>query len=114
MTAEPTRTEQTRARYPDADGFVERDGVSIFWECYGEGEQTILFLPTWSIIHSRTWKMQVPYLSRHCRVLTFDPRGNGKSDRPQEPDAQGIQDGLSAFSVHRPASPYGRWACRGR
>ena len=87
MTAEPRRTEQTRARYPDAEGFVERDGVSIFWERYGEGEQTILFLPTWSIIHSRTWKMQVPYLSRHCRVLTFDPRGNGKSDRPQEPDA---------------------------
>jgi hypothetical protein len=28
-------TEQMRARHPDADGFVERDGVSIFWERYG-------------------------------------------------------------------------------
>ena len=31
--------------------------------------------------------MQVPYLARHCRVITFDGRGNGLSDRPTEPDA---------------------------
>ena len=42
-----------RARYPDAEGFVERDGVRVFWERYGEGEQTILLLPTWEIVHSR-------------------------------------------------------------
>ncbi len=89
MTVElsaPSR-EQTRARYPDEQGYVERDGVSVFWERYGDGEPTVLFLPTWSIIHSRTWKAQVPYLSRHCRVVTFDGRGNGKSDRPEGPDA---------------------------
>ena len=44
----------------------------------------MLLLPTWSIVHSRHWKMQVPYLARHCRVLTFDGRGNGRSDRPDE------------------------------
>jgi pimeloyl-ACP methyl ester carboxylesterase/predicted glycosyltransferase len=31
--------------------------------------------------------MQIPYLARHCRVVTFDGRGNGKSDRPAEPAA---------------------------
>ena len=44
-------------------------------------------MPTWSIIHSRFWKMQIPYLARHARVVTFDGRGNGRSDRPAEPDA---------------------------
>ena len=44
-------------------------------------------MPTWSIIHSRLWKMQVPYLARHYRVVTFDGRGNGKSDRPADPAA---------------------------
>jgi pimeloyl-ACP methyl ester carboxylesterase len=79
----PSR-EQTRARYPDESGYVERDGGRIYYEVYGSGEPTVLLLPTWSIIHSRHWKMQIPYLARHYRVVTFDGRGNGRSDRPQE------------------------------
>jgi pimeloyl-ACP methyl ester carboxylesterase/predicted glycosyltransferase len=74
--------EQTRARYPDESGYVEREGVNLYYEVYGEGEPTVFLLPTWSIIHSRHWKMQIPYLARHCRVITFDGRGNGRSDRP--------------------------------
>ncbi|MBV9001034.1 MAG: alpha/beta fold hydrolase, partial [Solirubrobacterales bacterium] len=81
-TSRETAREQTRARYPDEEGFVDRDGVRVFWERYGDGEPTLLLLPTWSIIHSRFWKAQIPYLSRHCRVVTFDGRGNGRSDRP--------------------------------
>src|SRR5919109_2086323 len=79
--------EQTRARYPDEEGYVGRDGVRIFYEVYGTGEPTVLLLPTWSLLHSRHWKMQIPYLARHCRVLTFDGRGNGRSDRPTEREA---------------------------
>ena len=74
--------EQTRARQPDVSGSIEREGVRLHYEVYGSGEPTVLLLPTWSIIHSRHWKMQIPYLARHCRVLTFDGRGNGRSDRP--------------------------------
>src|SRR5215217_7071330 len=80
----PAVHEQTRARYPDAEGYVERDRVRIFYEVYGAGEPTVLLMPTWSIIHSRQWKMQIPYLARHCRVITFDGRGNGRSDRPED------------------------------
>jgi pimeloyl-ACP methyl ester carboxylesterase len=76
--------EQTRARYPDHEGYVERDGVRVFYEVYGSADPTVLLLPTWSLMHSRHWKMQIPYLARHCRVVTFDGRGNGRSDRPQE------------------------------
>ena len=63
-----------RARYPDREGFVERDGVKLHYEVFGTGDRTIFFLPTWSIIHSRFWKAQVPYFARHFRVLTFDGR----------------------------------------
>jgi pimeloyl-ACP methyl ester carboxylesterase/predicted glycosyltransferase len=74
--------EQTRACYPDSTGYVQRDGVRVYYEVYGSGEQTVFLLPTWSVIHSRHWKMQIPFLARHCRVVTFDGRGNGRSDRP--------------------------------
>jgi pimeloyl-ACP methyl ester carboxylesterase/predicted glycosyltransferase len=74
-----------RARYPDREGFAERDGIKIHYEVFGEGPQTILLLPPWAITHSLVWKAQVPYLARHFRVVTYDAPGNGKSDRPQDP-----------------------------
>jgi pimeloyl-ACP methyl ester carboxylesterase/predicted glycosyltransferase len=87
MTTIEAAREQTRARYPDEEGYVERAGVRVFYEVYGTGEPTVLLLPTWSIIHSRHWKAQIPYLARHCRVVTFDGRGNGRSDRPDTVEA---------------------------
>ncbi len=99
----PARSEQSRARYPDSEGYVERSGVRIFYEVYGEGERTILLLPTWSIIHSRHWKAQIAYLSRHFRVLTFDGRGNGRSDRPSGGQAytarEFAEDALAVMDV---------------
>ena len=77
--------EQTRACYPDDEGYVERAGVKVHWERYGDGDPTVLLLPTWTLLHSRTWKAQIAYLARHLRVVTFDPRGNGRSDRPTDP-----------------------------
>ncbi len=61
--------------------------MRVFYEVYGEGEPTVVLLPTWSIVHSRFWKAQIHYLARHCRVITFDGRGNGRSDRPAGPAA---------------------------
>src|SRR3954453_13411210 len=63
--------QQTRARRPDREGFVQRDGVRVFYELHGEGEPAVLFLPTWEIVHSRAWKYQVPYFARRRRVVTF-------------------------------------------
>jgi pimeloyl-ACP methyl ester carboxylesterase/predicted glycosyltransferase len=90
-TREPVRPpaglegEQSRARYPDAECFVERDGQRLFYEVYGESEETVFLIPTWSLVHSRHWKMQIPYFARHFRVLTMDGLGNGRSDRCRDP-----------------------------
>jgi pimeloyl-ACP methyl ester carboxylesterase len=105
-TAEPVAAavrEQTRARYPDETGFVERDGVNVFWELYGSGPTTILLLPTWSIIQSRRWKAQIPFLARHWRALTFDGRGCGRSDRPASTeayaDAEFVADAIAVMDA---------------
>ena len=48
-----------RALAPSESGFAESRGVRLAYEVFGEGEQTLLLLPPWSIIHSRFWKGQV-------------------------------------------------------
>src|SRR5262249_2131785 len=100
-----------RARYPDADGIVVRAGVEIRSERYGEGWPPIMLLPTWSLVHSRHWKMQVPYLARHFTVVCFDGRGSGGSGRPASAsaysDAAFASDALAVMDPPRirPAGP---------
>jgi pimeloyl-ACP methyl ester carboxylesterase len=74
-----------RASSPDFQGWVDVDGLDIGYEVFGDGDPTVLLLPTWTIIHSRFWKMQVPYLSRHFRVVTYDGPGNGRTERTTDP-----------------------------
>ena len=108
--------EQTRARYPDDAGDLDRDGVRVHWERYGDGERSILFLPTWSIVHSRCWKAQIPYLARRHRVIVFDPRGNGLL-RPAARSGRLRRGGVGrrraggARRGRRPAAP-SPWGCR--
>jgi pimeloyl-ACP methyl ester carboxylesterase len=84
MAVALSEREQTRARSPDESGYVEREGVRVFYEVYGSGAPAVLLLPTWSIFPSRHWKNQIPFLARQFRVVTFDGRGNGRSDRPTD------------------------------
>ncbi len=74
-----------RARYPDIEGHVVRDGVQLGYEIFGSGEPIVLLLPTWTIVHARFWKMQIPYLSRFYRVIAYDGPGNGRSGRVTDP-----------------------------
>ena len=98
--ASDARHEQSRAAYPHTTGYAERDGHRLFYEVYGEGDPTLLLLPTWTLIHSRFWKMQIPYLARHYRVVTFDGLGNGRSDRPLDPRPYGYKEfALDALAV---------------
>jgi pimeloyl-ACP methyl ester carboxylesterase/predicted glycosyltransferase len=76
-----------RPRLPDLEGFIERDGVKVAYEVYDRDAPTLLLLPTWSIVHSRAWKAQIAGLSHRWRIVTFDGRGNGRSDRPVPPQA---------------------------
>jgi pimeloyl-ACP methyl ester carboxylesterase/predicted glycosyltransferase len=64
-----------------------RDGVRVGYEVFGGGERTVVFAPIDPIVESRAWKAQVPWLARRARVVTIDPRGNGRSDRPRDPEA---------------------------
>lgn len=113
-----------RAMEPRATGAARnpRDGVRSYFELFGprRAETTVLALPTWSLVHSHCWKMQVPFLAHAgVQVITFDGRGNGRSDIPERGytaedyalDALSVMDEVG---VESPAvlaySAGGRWA----
>ena len=71
--------EQSRARYPDAEGYAPReDGTRIFYEVYGAGDRTIVFVPPWAIVHSRLWKAQIPYFARRSPLRRGSGRGSAR------------------------------------
>ena len=67
---------------PVQQGFVERDGVKLWYAVWGESGPWIAFAPPFQVVHSQMLKGCVPYLSQRCRVITTDGRGNGRTDRP--------------------------------
>jgi pimeloyl-ACP methyl ester carboxylesterase len=63
--------------------YVHRPDARIFYHVTGSGARDLFLLPQCQVVtYSRMWKHQIPYLSRYFRVITMDPRGNGRSDRP--------------------------------
>lgn len=61
--------------------FATDDGVKIYFEDHGEGVP-IIFIHGWS--GSRLhFAFQVPFFKKNYRVITFDQRGLGVSDKPQ-------------------------------
>src|SRR6202046_3992722 len=92
-----------RAREPDYEGIVERDGVRVGYAVFGTGEPTILLLTSWAIVHARQWKAQVPYLARRFRVITVEGRGNGRADRPVTAEAYSdreyVDDAIAALDA---------------
>ncbi len=77
-----------RAIEPTQSGHLTLEGFQIYYETFGDpAAPPVLLLPTWHIVHSRSWKMQIAYLARSCFVITYDPPGNGGGERTENPAA---------------------------
>lgn len=77
-----------RAIEPNGGGRLHLGGFTAGYETFGDpASPPVLLLPPWQIVHSRIWKMQVPFLARTFRVITFDMPGNGTGERTTDPAA---------------------------
>lgn len=77
-----------RAIEPFDSGQLALCDFKIGYERFGDpaGRPFLLIAP-WQIVHSRIWKMQIPFLAQYGQVITFDPPGNGLGERVTDPAA---------------------------
>lgn len=83
---------------------ISVNGCNLYYEVEGDGEPVIL-VPGFASGRS-IWSRQTPALSRNFRVISFDPRGVGESDKPEgELSITLLADDLAhlllALNIHR-------------
>lgn len=61
--------------------YADVNGIKLCYEMAGEGEPLLLVHGFGS--KKESWIAQFPVLSKHFKVIRFDNRGAGKSDRPK-------------------------------
>jgi len=64
---------------------LDRDGTAIYYEVHGEGPA--LLLTHGYSATSQMWNSNVEALSKHHTLITWDMRGHGRSDSPQDNSA---------------------------
>lgn len=82
-------------------------GVDLYYEVHGKGEPLVM-VPSTGLGGSIWDPHQVPELSRHMQVITFDPRGCGRSSAPDTvytieqiaADVSALLDHLGIQSAH--------------
>jgi pimeloyl-ACP methyl ester carboxylesterase len=68
--------------------FTSFDGTNIYYEVSGEGKPVVLVHGF--IVNSESWKRTALYRELNeqgFQVIILDQRGNGKSDKPHQPEA---------------------------
>jgi len=86
--------------------YADVNGIKICYDIQGEGYPVILVHGFGS--KKESWIAQIGDLSEHFRVIRFDNRGAGKSDRPDElltmemliDDIKGLMDFLKIEKAH--------------
>ena len=85
---------------------VKVNNINIYYEIHGEGEPLVLIMGYGA--YSGWWFRSVPAFSKEYRVITFDNRGTGRSDKPDIPytmdmmtsDVSGLLDVLGIDAAY--------------
>lgn len=89
---------------PQLEGrFLNMDDGHVYIQEAGQGDSIILLHD--GLLHSRSWDEPFTFLSEYFRVVRYDRRGYGRSDKPDRPysnigDLATIMDQLGIREVH--------------
>lgn len=63
--------------------FTTSDNAKLYYETFGEGEKTILFVHGW-MDSGESFKTAAGELTEKYRIIVYDHRGHGRSETPKE------------------------------
>ena len=94
---------------------VRVNGVNLYYEFHGPEDGELLILNNGVFMNTASWLFQLPELSKRYRVLTYDMRGQGKSDHPESEyslelhgeDLAALMDALKVGKAHMVGTSYG-------
>jgi 3-oxoadipate enol-lactonase len=80
--------------------------INLYYEIHGRGEPLVLIMGY--ATHIGWWFRQIPAFSDHFKVVVFDNRGSGRSDKPDIPytmemmagDLAGLLDAIGVGGAH--------------
>ena len=75
------------------------DGVHIAYQVFGDGPHDLVIHPPWLFNVDACWDFpemaaSLESFGRYARVILFDRRGFGVSDRPTSPDVMAVEKGM--------------------
>ena len=85
---------------------LDVNGIRMYYEIHGKGDPLILIMGLRRNVE--WWYCQIPLLSRHFKVIAFDNRGAGRSDKPEmaysiplfADDTAGLMEALDVKNAH--------------
>jgi pimeloyl-ACP methyl ester carboxylesterase len=82
-----------------ADKYADFSGIKIHYIDRGKGEPIVLLHGGTSNLESWVERGVVANLEKDFRVIAFDARGHGRSDKPRDPAAYGRQQALDVVRL---------------
>jgi pimeloyl-ACP methyl ester carboxylesterase len=79
------------AQTPLQDQFFDSNGAKIRYVDMGRGDPVLLFHAMSESVDTWRGNGVLDALAGDFRVIAFDLRGHGKSDKPRDPGAYGVQ-----------------------
>ncbi|MHA2278895.1 MAG: alpha/beta fold hydrolase [Candidatus Kariarchaeaceae archaeon] len=93
--------------------FAEVNGIELYYEIHGEGNPIIL--ANGIFMNTTSWFGQTPEFSKHYKVILYDMRGQGQSDKPEgdysfelhAEDQKALLEHLGIEKIHHVGISYG-------
>jgi len=80
--AQPPAVKSHYGNNPEAGHYLDTRGFKLYYEIYGQGAPLLLLHGNGGSISNMA--NQIPYFSRHYKVIAIDTRAHGKSKNPSD------------------------------